>query len=138
MSKEESRNLILKYIEEVWNNGHLQALTELTTESFRYHLGGQPPRNRADMAQFVKQVRAAFPDWRVRIEETVAVDTTVAVRWTGHVTHAGDFHGIPATGKQVSVSGINLYRIEDGKISHEWEQMDSLGLLQQLGALPPK
>lgn len=138
MAKEESRNLVLKYIEEVWNAGNVRALEDLTVESFRYHLGGQPPRDRTAMAQFLEEVREAFPDWRVRIEEVVAEGTTVAVRWTGTVTHEGNFHGIPATGKQVSVSGINLYLIEGGKISQEWEQMDSLGMLQQLGALPLK
>jgi steroid delta-isomerase-like uncharacterized protein len=89
------------------------------------------------MLEFLKAVHAAFPDWRVRIEDMVVDGATAAVRWTGEVTHEGPFHGIPATGKRISVSGINLYRTQDGRIAQEWEQMDSLGMLAQLGALPP-
>ena len=60
----------------------------------------------------------------------------MAIRWKGLVTHKGAFYGIPPTNKRVSVTGINAYEIVDGKVATEWEQTDSLGLLQQLGSLP--
>ena len=88
------------------------------------------------MGAFLAAVHAAFPDWRVEIEEIVAEGNSVAVRWAGEVTHEGPFHGIPATGKRLSVSGINVYKVDGGVISEEWEQMDSLGMLQQMGVLP--
>jgi len=136
MSIENVKNLVTRYIETVWNQGDLAALAELTAETFRYHLGGQPPRDRATMGQFLEAVRVAFPDWRVEIEDIAAEERIVAVRWSGQVTHQGPFHGIPPTGKRIDVCGINIYAIEDGKIAQEWEQMDSLGMLQQLGVLP--
>ena len=55
--------------------------------------------------------------------------------WAGTVTHEGDFRGIPATGRRIQVSGINMYRVEDGRIGAEWEQMDSIGMLQQMGVV---
>ena len=77
------------------------------------------------------------PGWRVTIQDIVANGDLVAARWTDEVTHEGTFHGIPATGKRVVVSGINMYTIKNDRISAEWEQMDSLGMLHQMGVLPP-
>jgi steroid delta-isomerase-like uncharacterized protein len=137
MSKDDVKELISIYIEKVWNGADPSALNELTTPDFRYHLGGQPPRDLPAMLQFLRELRGAFPDWRVQIETMVAEGHSAAVRWTARATHSGAFHGVPPSGKQISVCGINVYRIEEGKIVREWEQMDSLGMLQQLGALPP-
>jgi steroid delta-isomerase-like uncharacterized protein len=137
MSGDDAKGLVTNYIEEVWNNADFAALDDLTGTTFAYHLGGQPPRDKAAMRQFLQAVHASFPDWRVQIQTIVAEENTVAVRWNGRVTHQRVFQGIPPTGKQITVSGINLYRIEDGVISQEWEQMDSLGMLGQLGVLPP-
>jgi len=137
LSQNDAKSLVLEYIEEVWNNANLAALNDLTAPTFTYHLGGQPPRDKAAMQQFLQAVHVAFPDWRVQVQAIVAESNTVAARWEGRVTHEGAFQGIPPTGKQISVCGINIYLIEAGKITQEWEQMDSLGMLQQLDILPP-
>lgn len=130
--------LVKEYIEAVWNQGNLAALERLTSPGFTYVLAGQEPRDRSGMREFLEMTRAAFPDWRAVVLDMVTEGDMVAVRWEGRVTHGGTFHGIPATGRQVAVSGINMYRIADGRIAAEWEQMDSLGLLRQLGiAVPP-
>jgi steroid delta-isomerase-like uncharacterized protein len=136
MTPEAAKTLVSDYIERVWNNADLAALEDLCAPSFTYRLGGQPPRDRPAMEKFLEAVHVAFPDWRVEIRRLVAEGDTVVAQWQGRVTHEGVFQGIPPTGKRVSVSGVNVYTIEDGKIGREWEQMDSLGLLQQLGALP--
>ena len=137
MSTSETETLVSTYIEKVWNHADAQALNEITTPTFTYCLGGLPPRDRTAMLAFVQAVHTAFPDWRVEIEDLVADDNTAAVRWKGEVTHEGPFHGIPPTGKRISVAGINMYRIENGRVAQEWEQMDSLGMLAQMGVLPP-
>jgi steroid delta-isomerase-like uncharacterized protein len=134
---DDAKKLVSKYIEEVWNNLDLGALNDLTTTGYTYHFGSQPPRDKAAPQQFLQSVHLAFPDWRVQIQVIIAESDTVAVRWKGSVTHEGVFHGIPPTGKKISVSGINIYQIDEGKIAREWEQMDSLSMLQQLGVLPP-
>jgi steroid delta-isomerase-like uncharacterized protein len=132
---EEVKDLVRRYIQRVWNEGDATALDELATHDFRYHLGGQAPRDAAGMRQFLEGVRTAFPDWRVEIDDLVADETSAAARWHGRVTHRGVFQGLPPTGRTANVSGINVYRLVGGKIAAEWEQMDSLGLLQQLGVL---
>jgi steroid delta-isomerase-like uncharacterized protein len=134
----DAKQLIAEYIESVWNNADLASLDDLTLATFTYHLGGRPPRNKAQMKSFLQAVHTAFPDWRVQIRATIAEGNTVAVQWDGTVTHLGEFQGIPPTGKKVSVSGINMYWFEDGKIAREWEQMDTMGMLQQLGVIPPE
>lgn len=88
------------------------------------------------MQQFIRMIRTAFPDWRVDIAEIITEKDRVAVRWQGEVTHQGHFYGLPPMGKQIKVSGINICRIVGGKVDAEWEQTDTLGMLQQLGALP--
>ena len=128
--------LIRDYIERVWNQCDLQALDVLAAPDFTYHLGGQPPRDRATTGQFLQATHAAFPDWRVEILQLVAEDDFAALRWRGVVTHLGPFHGIPATGRRIAVSGINMYRLAGGQVAQEWEQMDSLGMIDQLGLLP--
>ena len=130
--------LVRRYVEGVWNRADAAALANLTTPGFRYYLGGHPGRDRDAMRQFLSMTHAAFPDWRVEITDIVAQDDTVAVRWKGDVTHQGAFHGIPPTGRRITVTGINMYRIAGGKIDAEWEQTDSLGMLQQLGVLPQR
>ena len=137
MSSDDAKKLVSKYIEEVWNNADLIALNDLTSAEYTYHFGGQPPRDKAAPQQFLQAVHVAFPDWRIQIQAMVAEENTVAVRWKGCVTHQGVFQGIPPTGKKISVCGLNIYQIEEEKIAEEWEQMDSLSMLQQLGVLPP-
>jgi steroid delta-isomerase-like uncharacterized protein len=136
MSIETNKALVRQYVESVWNRRDLEALEALTSSGFTYVLAGKPGIDHAGMQQFLAMIHSAFPDWRVEIEDLVAEGGTVAVRWRGEVTHQGVFHGIAPTGRRITVTGINFYRVEDGKVTAEWEQTDSLGMLQQLGALP--
>jgi steroid delta-isomerase-like uncharacterized protein len=80
--------------------------------------------------------RAAFPDWHCEIEDFVAEGDRVVNRWIGRGTHKGDFFGIPATGKSVTLTGVTEHRVENGKIVNDWSVGDQLGLMQQLGAVP--
>lgn len=136
MSTDERKRLVIEYVERVWNRSDLEALDQLTAPSFTYQLGEQPPRDRISMREFLATTHAAFPDWRIEISEILADGESVAVRWRGIVTHQGPFHGIPPTGRQIRISGINMYRIAGSMIVGEWEQTDTLSMLRQLGALP--
>ena len=136
MTDTTAKSLVRTYIEQVWNNASLDLLSSLVTDDFKYSIGSQPPRDQGAMKLFLQMVHSAFPDWHVVIESPTEEDSLVCVRWSGTATHKGVFHGIPPTGKSVSVSGINIYELRHDKIAQEWEQMDSLGLLHQLGVLP--
>jgi steroid delta-isomerase-like uncharacterized protein len=79
--------------------------------------------------------RAAFPDLVITVEDMFAEGDKVACRVRTRGTHRGEFRGIPATGKPVTQTGIDILRIADGKLAERWGQFDDLGLLQQLGAV---
>ncbi len=137
MSTENNKTIVIDYVERIWNRGDIAALDELTTSTFLYQFAGQPGRDHTAMRQLVTMLHTAFPDWRVQIVEIVAEANTVVIRWEANVTHRGAFLGIPATGKQIAVDGINIYHVVDGKVAAEWEQMHTLGILQQMGVVTP-
>jgi steroid delta-isomerase-like uncharacterized protein len=79
---------------------------------------------------------AAFPDLRFTIEDLVAEADKVVVRWTLHGTHRGEYQGRPATGKTMTISGVSIFRLAEGKIQEIHVNMDRFGMQQQLGWLP--
>ena len=79
----------------------------------------------------------AFPDLHFTIEDMIAEGDTVVVRYTTRGTHHGNFRGIPSTGKQVSGTAMFIDRLVNGKAVEQWSNGDDLGLLQQLGVIPP-
>jgi predicted ester cyclase len=78
----------------------------------------------------------AFPDVHETAEDIIAEGDRVAVRGYFTGTHNGEFMNIPATGKQIKVAYIAMYRLENGKVVENWVQMDLLGMMQQLGVIP--
>ena len=86
--------------------------------------------------EFITGYLAGFPDGRITIDGQLAEGDMVATRWTGRGTHQGELMGIPPTGKQVTVSGITISRVKNGKVVEEWSNWDTLGMLQQLGVVP--
>ena len=94
----------------------------------------------ADTDQTLKQhiayTEAAFPRYEMIAEDMLADKDEVVVRFTMRATHKGEYMGIPATGKQVVVPGIIIYRIADGKIAEHWIQVDAVSMMQQLGVQP--
>jgi predicted ester cyclase len=79
----------------------------------------------------------AFPDMRITVEEVIGEGEKVATRGTWSGTHKGSFMGVAATGKSVKIGYIDMWRFENGRAVENWVQMDMLGLMQQLGVVPP-
>ena len=137
MSTEENKALLRRLFEEVWNQGNLGTVDELLATDYVLNDPGQMVRGPEGFKAYVSAFRAAFPDMKATIEDQIAGDDRVAMRFTVQATHTGEFQGIPPTGKQVIMSGIDIQRIVDGKIVENWVNLDALGLLQQLGVFPP-
>lgn len=95
---------------------------------------GRMVQGREAFRQRVADFVAAFPDLRCSIDDVMANDDRVAVRWTLHGTHEGAFGPYPATSKQVTLTGIGLHRVANGQMVEGWGCFDSLGAAQQLGA----
>jgi steroid delta-isomerase-like uncharacterized protein len=94
------------------------------------------PLDRDAQKQRIRALRNAFPDLRLTIDDLIAQGEKVVFRLTVHGTHQGTFMGIPPTGKNVSISAIDIVRFVDDQIVEHWGLMDSLGLMQQLGVMP--
>jgi steroid delta-isomerase-like uncharacterized protein len=93
----------------------------------------------AGLAGFKKHVttyRTAFPDLAMAVDEILADGNKVTVRWTARGTHKGTLLGIQPTGKEITTTGISLIRIAAGKVAEHWVTWDTLGMMQQLGAVP--
>jgi predicted ester cyclase len=126
-------------IESVWNAGDLDAAADFIAPEFLFHditLVGDLP-GVIGYTMFAAGSLAAFPDTHFAIEDVVATDEMVALRVLRTGTHLGDLNGIPPTGVSVSERAIVLYRMSDGKAVEGWMQYDALGLLVQLGLIPP-
>ena len=135
MSTEENKALDRRFAEEVWNRGNLAVVDELMSADFDGH-DPTMPAGREGFKQFVLMYRSAFPDIHITIEDQIAEGDKVVSRWTARGTHQGELMGIPPTGKQATVTGINIERFANGKFIEEWSNFDALGLLQQLGVVP--
>ena len=138
MSVEENKTIERRYMEEVWTKGNLAAVDELVATNYVDHtpMPGASP-DLQGLKQFVTVVTAAFPDWHPTIEDMIAEGDKVVVRFRGSGTHKGEFIGIPPTGKQVTMMAIAIHRIAGGKIVENWLQADMLGMMVQLGVVPP-
>jgi steroid delta-isomerase-like uncharacterized protein len=131
MGTEENKALLRRYYAEVLGGGNIGLIDELFAPDF-VSAG-------VDLARFKELAaasRAAFPDLHVTVEDQVAEGDKVVTRFSAHGTHRGPFAGIPATGKPVTVRAIHIHRIAHGKIAELWEQIDLLGLMQQVGKAP--
>ena len=130
--------LVRRLFEEVWNQGNLAAIDELFAPSYiRYDPAAPEAKGLAGFKQLVVMLRTAFPDLHFTLEEIIAEDDKVMTRALLRGTHRGEYLGIAPTGKPVAVMGMVVLRIAQGKFQEGWLMMDNLGLLQQLGMVPP-
>jgi steroid delta-isomerase-like uncharacterized protein len=135
-STEASKAVSLRFIGEVINQGHFDAIDDLVAASYVYHGPGMDVRGPEGIRGVLAMLRTAFPDWHETLEDLIAVDGRVVFRVTGQGTHNGAFFGIPPTGTRVTMGGLDLVHVEGGKLVEHWANFDQLGLMQQLGAIP--
>ncbi len=137
MSAQENKALVRRFVDEVQSGGNIDAIDELCSPEFVNHSAPPGvPSNTEGVKQVTAMFRQAFPDSYFTVEDMIAEGDKVATRKTFHGTHQGEFMGIPPTGKQVTFTGIHIFRIAGGKVAEHWLEVDTLGLLQQLGAIP--
>jgi steroid delta-isomerase-like uncharacterized protein len=138
VSIEENKALVRRLIDEIVGKANLAIADELIASDFVLRSPGRPDvRGREGYKQFCQAYFNAFPDLRMSVEEQIAEGDNVVTRWSSTGTHRGEVMGVPPTGKQVSMTGIVIYRCAGGRIVEEVEELDLLGVMQQLGAIPP-
>jgi predicted ester cyclase len=142
ISIEENKILVRRYFEDAPYNPDV--CDEIYASRFRFHTIQHASITPQVVESTPQSEKAAYdwlrsvwsPNWRMTVDEMIAENDRVMVRWTFYGTQDGEFSGLPPTHKQVVYSGINIFRIEDGRIAEIWDISDRLWLWQQLGVLP--
>ena len=135
----ENKAIVRRLCGEVWNARRLEVVNEIISPSHALHdtitEGSEigPEAYKATVTRFL----TGFPDLRFSIDDMIAEDEKLVVSWNISGTHKGEFMGIPATNKKVSVDGITIHHIVNGKIMDSYASWDVLGMIQQLGVAPP-
>jgi steroid delta-isomerase-like uncharacterized protein len=132
-TEDENEATALRWNEEAVNEHNLDVLDEIAAPDIIQHSGSLPDGVGIDHAKAVLGVLlTGFPDVKHTIDDVIARDDRVVIRWTATGTQTGEFLGLAPTGKPATWTGINIYRFECGKIAEQWSEVDGLGRLRQL------
>src|SRR5438445_6640711 len=129
-------DVVRRFYEEMCNARKNELASELFTQDYVMHDPQVPSRPGPEGMAEVVAVYQEGVNGHWGIEEMFSAGDRVVVRWTGSGTHVAEVNGIPATNKKISVDAISIHRMAGGKIAETWEVWDTLGFLQQLGAVP--
>jgi steroid delta-isomerase-like uncharacterized protein len=129
-----NKAVVRRLVEEVYNRGDVRLLSELVAAGHVGHEAIGDHYGPEGVQVVVLELRAAFPDLRVTLEDLVAEGDRVVRRFTLRGAHAGPFQGIPPSGQRVAVGGIGIDRLADGKLAESWVSLDALALLRQVEA----
>ncbi len=136
---EDNKRLAQRWFEEVWNQGRIEVIDELLSpeaEGFGLAAADTKIRGPEQLKPFVRNLRDAFPDMHITIEDSVAEADKVAVRFRVTGTHKGSGLGFPPTGRPISVTGMTIIQFANGQLFHGWNNWDQLGMMEQLGVAP--
>ena len=129
--------VVSRFIEEFKNKANQEIVDELMSPDFVHHLTDpRLPEGREAIKLLGQSIVAGFPDVHASVQDLLADGDKVIERTQTSATHTGEFNGIPPTGRQVGWTEMHIYRLEGGKIVEMWSEIDLLGLLVQLGAIP--
>jgi len=137
MSLEKTKDVVRREIA-FWNGGDAEKIVDVYADDYIGHeTNGSHGGSRDQVKGAAAAIFAAFPDFHLTADIIIAEGELAMKRWTVRGTHKAEYMGIPATGKQITVVGCNVFRIVDGKVAECWAHTDTLGMLQQLGVIPP-
>ena len=132
---EQHKKAARRVFEEIMSKGNITLVDDIVADRYVGHMVIEDIRGPEGAKQFGTMLRDAFPDLRFTVEDQIEEGNEVVTRWTCSGTQRGEFQGVPPTGKKVTISGISIFRFDDGKVAEEWSNPDLLGMMQQLGAL---
>jgi steroid delta-isomerase-like uncharacterized protein len=140
MSADQIRTIVRRFYDEVVNGRDAGVARELIADDIVFRdpaVPGGVLHGRAEVQQFIAALVAGFPDFRMSPDGAILVENTTAVcRWVARGTHRGQFAGQPPTGREITVPGIDMFTITEGRIAQMWVALDTLSMMQQLGAVP--
>jgi len=134
----DNKAIIRRLYEEVWNKRKLEVISEIISPSHALH-GPNVVGSAVGPEAYKRQLLlflAGFSDLHWIVEDMIAEDDKVVACWTISGTHRGEYMGIPATNKKVSMDGMTIHHLAGGRIMDSYGNWDLLGMMQQLGAIP--
>src|SRR4051794_5026808 len=134
----QNKRLVEDFIQDLFTKGDLTAVDRYLDPAFVNHDAPYPgaPEGPEGMRQAAVIFRQALPDWHSDVERLVAEGDIVVEEFTASGTHRGELFGVPATGRTLTLHGVNTFRVDGDRIVERWGMLDQLGLLQQLGLAP--
>jgi C-1 hydroxylase len=135
VSLEENKAIVRKVIEDVINQQNLDLLDDLSAPDYVDHTH---QLSLEGVKHFMNMIFEAFPDWHETIEDIVAEGDKVWVRAEATGTHKGEYRGLAPTGNKITGTGVNIYRIVNGKFVEGWAVEDWMDFLRQLGVIEYK
>jgi len=136
MSIEENKAIVRRFFEELLSTDNLAVADEILSPDFRFYFAGSPdPMDLDSYKGFLAARRGAFPDRRFVVEDMIAEGDKVSARFTMRGTHKGNFRGIAPSGTEVTMTGIDMIRLAEGKMVEDRVEVDQLGMMQQLGMI---
>ena len=135
---EQNKAIVRRSFDELFSQGDLRVADDVFAADYVGHDPAmpQPIRGPTEFKRFVTMYRTAFPDLVLTVEDQLAEGDRVVTRFTARGTNRGPLMGIPPTGRKVTITGISIDRMVDGKSAESWTNYDLLGMMQQLGILP--
>jgi len=136
MDRQSSKDLIRRFIKQVFVQGRVESINELVGPNFVSHTWWFEEDGREKLRAATERVHETLSGVEFTVDDIVAEGDRVTVRLTASATPTGDFMGVPAAGKRYTIGEMHWFRIADGQIVEHWHQQDALGLMKQLGAMP--
>ena len=137
---ENHETLANRFHMELFSKGDLTAADEILTSDFVNHGAGLPPelsQGPEGAKRYAQAIRTGFGDEvSISHDDSIVSGDRIVIRWTASGTHKGDLLGVPATGRPIKITGIDIFRVQDGKLAELWQNWDQLQMLQQIGAVP--
>ena len=124
--------LIIRWFDEVWNQGKRETIDELLSEDCVIHDGDTVTKGPEEFKVFFNRLQSAFSDIHITTHEAISEGDFECLRWSATMHHRGDALGMPATHKQLHTSGISIVRVKEGRFAEAWQNWDMLGLMQQI------
>jgi predicted ester cyclase len=134
---EENKKIALRWLDELWTKGNYEVADEFMAPDYTRHDPFNPVNSPREYCEnFIEMYRTAFPDVVFKAEEIMAERDLVFVRWSAIGTNTGSLKGVPPTNIRADLDGMDLLRIQDGKIVESWPGFDGVTLLKKLKVLP--
>jgi len=136
MSVEDNKKIVLRFLEEVWGQGDLSIVDDMIAESHVHHLSRRDVHGPEGVRQLVSWLHTFLPDLQITIHDLIAEADKVVIYFTFSGTDKGGYRDNPPSGKAVTYSGIDIFRVTGGKIVERWGIVDTISMMHQIGAIP--